>query len=78
MSQPEATPTAQPGPEEPAAKPRPFQFSIRQMLLWVAVFALVFGMLTWSLRSSREAARRAGCMCPLKQIGLALLNYHDK
>lgn len=78
MSQPEAAATTQPGPEEPAAKPRPFQFSIRQMLFCVALFALVFGMLTWSVRSSREASRRAMCVNKMKCLGLALLNYHDQ
>lgn len=60
-------------------EPRPFQFTLRQLMLWVAMFAIVCGLLAWlrnGIRDAQDAARRAACMDRTKQLGLALLNYH--
>jgi len=62
-----------------SAEPRPFQFTLRQLMLWVAIFAVICAWLTWSwnLRQmTRESGRRAYCMNQLKHLGLALKNYH--
>jgi len=59
---------------------RPFQFSLGKLMLWVAGFAVVCGLgssLWRAMEGAREAARRAGCVCHLKQLAFALLNYHD-
>jgi len=66
-------------PADTSAEPRPFQFTLRQLMLWVTVFAVFCGLLAWlgnGIRDAREAARRGNCMCNLKMLGLALQNYH--
>jgi len=48
-------------------------------MLWVAVFASICGLLAWlrdEVNQARDAARAAACMDRLKQLGLALANYH--
>lgn len=59
---------------------RPFQFSLGKLMLWVAAFALLCGLLTslWrAIEGAREAARRTGCVCHLKQLACALHCYLD-
>ena len=64
--------TGQP-PEE-----KPFQFSLRAMLIGVTVFALLLGILVVPLvRLAQQEAQRAQCSNNLKQIAVALHNYHD-
>lgn len=80
MSPSADTPTSQPRPDDERRDARPFQFSLQKLMVWVAVFSLICGLVA-SLRigveKAREAARAANCQCHLKQLGLALLNYHD-
>ena len=79
MSPSADTPTSQPRPDDERPDARPFQFSLRKLMIWVAVFSLICGLvasLGKAIKSAREAARAANCQCHLKQLGLALLNYH--
>jgi hypothetical protein len=66
-------------PRESAADDRPFQFTLRQLLLFVAVLSVIFGLLASlgiAVNKAREAARAAACLSRLNQLGLALKNYH--
>ncbi|MDR1291526.1 MAG: DUF1559 domain-containing protein, partial [Planctomycetaceae bacterium] len=59
------------------SRKRFFAFTLVELLVVIAIIGLLIALLLPAIQAAREAARRSECSSKLRQLAIALHNYHD-